>query len=248
MILATSFGFQTAMVAAAKKHPDVYFEIATGTAQSKNMAEYFGAERGCDLPVRDGGRRRDEEGNDRLHRPVPDPRGHPARERVRARCASGASEDQGTPRLDALVVRPEEGATGRREPRRSRSGRARPERRQPLGGPVRAVEGDSVGRLQLEREEVRADVLAHRGGLRLGRLLRAPSQGRDERNLEDRLLLRGPQGQVRRPRALRAEGDGQDEGGDREEEESADQRDVLSSSRDRSTTSPGSCGSRKASG
>ena len=43
MIFATSFGFQTAMVAAAKKHPDVFFEMATGTAQSKNMAEYFGA-------------------------------------------------------------------------------------------------------------------------------------------------------------------------------------------------------------
>jgi basic membrane protein A and related proteins len=43
MIFATSFGFQTAMVAAAKKHPDVYFEMATGTAMSKNMAEYFGA-------------------------------------------------------------------------------------------------------------------------------------------------------------------------------------------------------------
>ncbi len=43
MIFATSFGFQTAMVAAAKKHPDVYFEMATGTATSKNLAEYFGA-------------------------------------------------------------------------------------------------------------------------------------------------------------------------------------------------------------
>jgi basic membrane protein A len=43
MIFATSFGFQSAMVAAAKKHPDVYFEMATGTARSKNLAEYFGA-------------------------------------------------------------------------------------------------------------------------------------------------------------------------------------------------------------
>src|SRR3989475_6883939 len=43
IIFATSFGFQGAMVAAAKKHPDVKFEMATGTAQSKNMAEYFGA-------------------------------------------------------------------------------------------------------------------------------------------------------------------------------------------------------------
>ena len=43
MIFATSFGFQTAMAQAAAKHPDVLFEMATGTAQSKNMAEYFGA-------------------------------------------------------------------------------------------------------------------------------------------------------------------------------------------------------------
>jgi basic membrane protein A and related proteins len=43
IIFATSFGFQPSMVAAAKKHPDVYFEMATGTAVSKNMAEYFGA-------------------------------------------------------------------------------------------------------------------------------------------------------------------------------------------------------------
>ncbi len=43
IIFATSFGFQTAMAAAAKKYPDVKFEMATGTAQSSNMAEYFGA-------------------------------------------------------------------------------------------------------------------------------------------------------------------------------------------------------------
>jgi basic membrane protein A len=43
IIFATSFGFQPAMVAAAKKYPSVKFEMATGTAQSKNMAEYFGA-------------------------------------------------------------------------------------------------------------------------------------------------------------------------------------------------------------
>lgn len=43
IIFATSFGYQSAMVAAAKKHPDVYFEMATGTATAKNLAEYFGA-------------------------------------------------------------------------------------------------------------------------------------------------------------------------------------------------------------
>ena len=43
IIFATSFGFQPAMVTAAKKYPNVYFEMATGTAQAKNLAEYFGA-------------------------------------------------------------------------------------------------------------------------------------------------------------------------------------------------------------
>src|SRR5213078_4000398 len=43
IIFATSFGFQNCMVSEAKKHPDVYFEQATGTATSKNLAEYFGA-------------------------------------------------------------------------------------------------------------------------------------------------------------------------------------------------------------
>jgi basic membrane protein A and related proteins len=43
IIFSTSFGFQTCMVSEAEKHPDVKFEQATGTAQSKNLAEYFGA-------------------------------------------------------------------------------------------------------------------------------------------------------------------------------------------------------------
>ncbi|MDX6579992.1 MAG: basic rane protein, partial [Gaiellales bacterium] len=43
IIFATSFGYQNAMAAAAKKHPDVLFEQATGTMQSKNLAEYYGA-------------------------------------------------------------------------------------------------------------------------------------------------------------------------------------------------------------
>ncbi|MDX6425711.1 MAG: basic rane protein [Gaiellaceae bacterium] len=43
IIFATSFGYQPAMVLAAKKHPDVYFEMATGYLSSKNMADYYGA-------------------------------------------------------------------------------------------------------------------------------------------------------------------------------------------------------------
>ncbi len=43
IIFATSYGYQPMMVAAAKKYPNVKFEMATGSAQSKNLAEYFGA-------------------------------------------------------------------------------------------------------------------------------------------------------------------------------------------------------------
>jgi basic membrane protein A len=43
IIFATSFGFQPAMAAAAKKHPDVKFEMATGTTILANMSEYYGA-------------------------------------------------------------------------------------------------------------------------------------------------------------------------------------------------------------
>jgi basic membrane protein A len=43
IIFSTSFGYQPAMVAAAKKYPNVYFAQATGTAVSTNLAEYFGA-------------------------------------------------------------------------------------------------------------------------------------------------------------------------------------------------------------
>ncbi len=43
IIFGTSFGFQTCMAQMAKKYPDVYFEMCTGTIQTKNMAEYFGA-------------------------------------------------------------------------------------------------------------------------------------------------------------------------------------------------------------
>jgi basic membrane protein A len=43
LIFSTSFGFQTCVVSEAAKHPDVLFEQATGTALSKNVAQYFGA-------------------------------------------------------------------------------------------------------------------------------------------------------------------------------------------------------------
>ena len=43
IIFGTSFGYQDQMLAEAKKHPDVKFEMATGYKTSANMADYYGA-------------------------------------------------------------------------------------------------------------------------------------------------------------------------------------------------------------
>ena len=82
-----------------------------------NMAEYYGAGEdaiylsgmaaGAATKTRHG----------RLRRPVRDPRGDPAHERVHARRPEDASGREGEDRLDELVVRPGQGEEGRREPR-----------------------------------------------------------------------------------------------------------------------------------
>ena len=177
IIFATSFGYMDAMAAAAKKYPDVYFEHATGYKTAKNFADYFGAGEDAIYLVRHGGGRGDEEGRRRLHRPVPDPGGHPARERLRARRAGDASGREGQARLDEVLVRPGEGEEGGGEPRRGGRRRDRPERRQPGRRAVRAVEGAPVGRLRQRREEVRADLVAHGGRVRLGPVLPEARQG-----------------------------------------------------------------------
>lgn len=43
IIFSTSYGYQPALVAAAKKYPNVDFAQATGTALGPNLSEYFGA-------------------------------------------------------------------------------------------------------------------------------------------------------------------------------------------------------------
>jgi basic membrane protein A len=48
IIFGTSFGFQDAMAAGAKKYPNVYFEQATGYKTDKNFAEFFGAAEDAD--------------------------------------------------------------------------------------------------------------------------------------------------------------------------------------------------------
>ena len=63
----------------------------------------------------------------------------------------------------------------------------------------------AVGRLRLGRAEVRAEVVADRRRLQLGPVLPEARQGRDERHVEDGLLLRQHQGRLHEARAVRPE-------------------------------------------
>ena len=103
----------------------------------------------------------------------------------------------------------------RRRPRRASSSAGAdvigPERRQPGGGQFAESKG-CLGRLRLGRVEVRAEGVADRSGVRLGRVLPEAGQGGDGRDVEDGLLLRRDQGRLRRARAVRPEGLGRDEG------------------------------------
>ena len=160
--------------------------------------------RGHDLPVRHGGRRRDQEGRDRLRGALRHPRSRPPPQRLHPRRPGHASGREGEDRLDERVVLAAEGDGRREGPRRRRRRRDRTERRQPRGRCLCREGRGPLGRLRLRREEVRAEAVADRGGLRLGLVLRPPRQGRDQRHLEAGLLLRLGQGRLHEPGGLRA--------------------------------------------
>ncbi len=176
IIFATSFGMIDKKLAA--KYPDVYFEQATGTDLSKNLAEYFGA--GEDTIYLSGMAAGAATKNGKIGYIVP----FAIPEVIRHAnafalgVAGGQPEGEGEADLDELVVRPGQGEEGRREPRRLLGRRrARAERRQPGRRPVRAVEGHPVGRLRQRRAEVRGTVVADGGRLQLGPVLPEPRQG-----------------------------------------------------------------------
>ena len=97
--------------------------------------------RGLDLPRRHGGRGRDQEGHHRLRRPVPDPRGDPPHQRLRARRAVTHPGAKVKLIWTNSWFDAGQGAQGGREPHAGRLRRARAKRRQPRCGRVRGVEG-----------------------------------------------------------------------------------------------------------
>ena len=201
MIFGCSFGmFENGVNGQLySRYPDVLFEQATGLQIKKNQSEYFGA------------------GEDTIYL---------------SGMAAGAASKKGLigyivpfpipgplMRSAWTAVLASEGDGGREEPDRSRCGRARAERRQPGGGRRRGGEEGPLGRLRLRRAQVGADAVADGGDVQLGPVLREACQGGHQRNLEVRVLLRDDQGRIHQPRAVRPEGHGEDEGGDRRETE-----------------------------
>ena len=227
IIFATSFGFGDAMFAAAKKYPDVKFEHATGYKSAKNFAEYFGA--GEDAIYLSGmaAGAATQDRRDRLRRPVPDPGGDPARERVRARRSGDAPGREGQDRVDEVVVRHGQGEEGGREPRGCRRRRDRPERRQPRRRPVRPVEGDAVGRVRRDAKKFAPTswltAAVYNWGPYYLKQVKGAMNGTWKTGSYYGSMADGFTGH----RPVRAEGLGQDEGRDRREEEGDHRRQVL---------------------
>ena len=227
IIFATSFGFQPSMVSEAKKHPDVKFEMATGTAQSSNMAEYFGA--GEDAIYLSGMAAGAATKKGIIGYVVP----FAIPEVIRHANAFALGAQATHPGVKVKLIWTNSWFDPGKETKAAQSLHAGgadvlgQNVDSPAAGQYAEKKGAAVGRLRLRRAQVRSEAVVDGGGLQLGPVLPAEDEGRDERDLEDELLLRQLQGQAGRSRAVRAEGDRQDEGGDREKEGGLDQGQVL---------------------
>ena len=202
IIFADSFGYKAAMVAAAKKYPNVYFEHATGDAVTKNLANYFGASEDTIYLSGLAAGAATKKGVVGYILPFP------FAEMIRHANAFTLGVQETHPGTKVKVVytnsffdpaKEKKASEGRSPPGPTWSGRTSmvPRQVRPPGG------RRSVGRLQQQLAEVRADVMADGVRLRLGNLLPQARQGGGKRHLEDRELLRQHQGRLHRHRAVR---------------------------------------------
>ena len=137
IIFATSFGYGDALAERPRKYPDVQFEHATGVRPPARTCHLLRRLRGHDLPDRHRRRRRHpRRRHGRLRRPVPDPRGDPPHQRLRARRAERQPRGHHQGRVDQHLVRPRGRAPGGRQPHRRR--RRRHRLRPGLDSPPRA--------------------------------------------------------------------------------------------------------------
>ena len=171
IIFATSFGYQDAIYAAAKKYPDVKFEMATGTKLLPNMAEYYGA--GEDAIYLSGMAAGAATKTGVVGYVVP----FAIPEVIRHTNAFTLGVQATHPGAKVKIIwtnswyAPDKESKAAAEPEGRRRRRDRAERRQSGRRPVRREERRAVGRLRLGRAEVRAQAVADRRGLRLEPLL-----------------------------------------------------------------------------
>ena len=213
MIFATSFGYQDAMVAAAKKYPDVKFEQATGYKPAKNLAEYYGA--GEDAIYLSGMAAGAATKKGVVGYVVP----FAIPEVIRHTNAFALGVQATHPGAKVKIVWTKSWLAPDKEKKAAESlhtsGGADVMGQNvdsPAAGQYSESVGHPVGRLRLRRQVVRAQVVAHGRGLQLGPVLPQGGQGRHGRHVEDRLLLGQLQRQVHRARAVRRRRLGQDEG------------------------------------
>ena len=212
----------------AKKHPDVEFEQATGTLQSKNMAEYFGAGEDAIYLAGMAAGAATKKGVIGSSLPFPIP------EVIRHANAFTLGAQATHPGAKVKLVwtnswfdpaKEKKAAESLSPPAPTCSARTSTARRP---GQYAQSKQRAVGRLRLGRAEVRADVVADRRRLQLGRRttcsrVKAAMDG----TWKTGLLLRQPQGRLRRARAVRSEREREDEGADRRQAEGARRRHVL---------------------
>ena len=169
MIFGTSYGFFDKKLAA--KYPSVLFEQATGTDTAKNLSEYFGAAE--DTVYLSGMAAGAAAKTGTIGYVV----AYPIPEVIRHANAFALGAQATHPGAKVKLVWTNSWFDPAKEKKAAESlhqrgrRRARPERRLARDRPVRRVGRDPVGRLRLERAEVRAEVVADRGRLQLGPVL-----------------------------------------------------------------------------
>ena len=229
IIFATSFGYQTAMAAAAKKYPNVLVRAGDrdGAVEEPRRVLRRGARTRSTSPAWRPARRR-RRASSATSSPFPIP------EVIRHANAFALGVQATHPGAKVKLVWTNSWFDPAKEKKAAESLVAagadvhRPERRQPRRRPVRRVEGHPVGRLRLRRAEVRAEVVADGRRLQLGPVLPEARQGGDERAPGRPGFYYGSikDGFTASPRTARRSSR-DDEGGDRREAEGDRERHVL---------------------
>ena len=213
MIFATSFGYQDAMAAAAKKYPDVKFEQATGYKLAKNLAEYYGA--GEDAIYLSGMAAGAATKKGVVGYVVP----FAIPEVIRHTNAFALGVQATHPGATVKIVWTKSWLAPDKEKKAAESlhtSGGADVMGQNVDSPAAGQYSETAGipwvGYDSDAQVVRTQVVAHRRGLQLGPVLPQGGQGGYRRHVEERLLLGRLERRLHEPRPVRRRRLGQDEG------------------------------------